>query len=207
MPDFVLESAAGGLVAGVDEAGRGPLAGPVMAAAVLFLAPPPPALASLLDDSKKLSRCAREEAALALREARAAGLLDFAVAAASVAEIGRLNILRATQLAMQRAVARLPRPPCLVLVDGNQPPRFACGVQAVIGGDARSLSIAAASILAKVMRDHSMARLDLRWPGWDFARHHGYPTATHRARLAALGPTPHHRRGFSPVDQAVLRFG
>jgi len=90
-------------------------------------------------------------------------------------------------------------------VDGNQPPAFRCAVLAVVGGDARSLSIAAASILAKVMRDHAMARLDLRWPGWGFARHQGYPTAAHRARLAALGPTPHHRRGFRPVEEALRR--
>lgn len=207
MPDYALEAAAGGLVAGVDEAGRGPLAGPVMAAAVLFHRAPPSALAALLDDSKRLTPRQREEAALALRAAALAGWLDLAVAAASATEIGRLNILRASQLAMQRAVARLPRAPTLVLVDGNQPPCFACRVQAVVGGDSRSLSIAAASILAKVVRDRAMMRLDQRWPGWGFAQHRGYPTASHRALLAQLGPTPHHRRGFSPVDQAVLRFG
>jgi ribonuclease HII len=204
MPDFALEAAAGGRVAGVDEAGRGPLAGPVMAAAVLFLAAPAPGLAALLDDSKRLSAAQRDRAALALRAAAAEGLLHFAIAAASAREIGRLNILRASQLAMQRAVARLALAPDLVLVDGNRPPQFACATQAVVGGDARSLSIAAASILAKVMRDHAMARLDARWPGWGFARHQGYPTAAHRARLALLGPTPHHRRGFAPVEAAAI---
>jgi ribonuclease HII len=207
VPDFALEWAAGGLVAGVDEAGRGPLAGPVMAAAVLFHRTPPAGLTDLLDDSKRLTPLQREHAAGALRAAARAGWLDLAVAAASAAEIGRMNILRASQLAMQRAVARLPHAPTLILVDGNHPPRFACRAQAVVGGDARSLSIAAASILAKVMRDRAMKRLDQRWPGWGFAQHQGYPTASHRALLAARGPTPHHRRGFSPVDQAVLRFG
>jgi len=204
-PDFALEAAARGAVAGVDEAGRGPLAGPVMAAAVMFLAAPPAALARLLDDSKRLSKTQREDAAAALRAASREGLLHFAIAAASVREIAGLNILRASQFAMQRAVARLACAPDLVLVDGNQPPAFRCAVRAVVGGDARSLSIAAASILAKVMRDHTMARLDLRWPGWGFARHQGYPTAAHRARLAALGPTPHHRRGFRPVEEALRR--
>jgi ribonuclease HII len=105
---------------------------------------------------------------------------------------------------MQRALARLPSVPDLALVDGNQPPRLPCAVRAVVGGDAASFSIAAASILAKVIRDRAMARLDLRWPGYGFAAHQGYPTATHRAALARLGPTPHHRRGFGPVDQASL---
>jgi ribonuclease HII len=204
MPDFSLESEHGGRVAGLDEAGRGPLAGPVTAAAVVFLAPPPTALARLLDDSKKLTAARRDAAFAALLDAAHAGLLEHGIAAASAAEIGRLNILRASQLAMQRALARLPSVPDLALVDGNQPPRLPCAVRAVVGGDAASFSIAAASILAKVIRDRAMARLDLRWPGYGFAAHQGYPTATHRAALARLGPTPHHRRGFGPVDQASL---
>lgn len=204
MPDFSLESENGGRVAGLDEAGRGPLAGPVTAAAVVFLTPPPAALARLLDDSKKLTAVRRDAAFAALLDAARAGLLEHGIAAASAAEIGRLNILRASQLAMQRALARLPSVPDLALVDGNQPPRLPCAVRAVVGGDAASFSIAAASILAKVIRDRAMARLDLRWPGYGFAAHQGYPTAAHRAALARLGPTPHHRRGFGPVDQASL---
>lgn len=204
MPDFSLEAENGGRVAGLDEAGRGPLAGPVTAAAVVFLGPPPPALARLLDDSKKLTAARRDAAFAALRDAARAGLLEHGIAAASVAEIGRFNILRASQLAMMRALARLPSPPDLALVDGNQPPRLPCAVRCVVGGDAASLSIAAASILAKVVRDRAMARLDRRWPGYGFAAHQGYPTAAHRAALARLGPCPHHRRGFGPVDQAAL---
>jgi ribonuclease HII len=207
MPDFALEAAAGGRVAGVDEAGRGPLAGPVLAAAVVFPAGVPPALALLLDDSKRLRPAAREAAFAALRAAAAAGAVEFAIAAASVAEIGRLNILGATHLAMARAVARLPFAPALALVDGNQPPRLGCAVRCVVGGDAASFSIAAASILAKVVRDRAMARLDPRWPAYGFASHVGYATARHRAALELHGACPHHRPGFAPVDQAVLRFG
>ncbi|ONG56315.1 ribonuclease HII [Pseudoroseomonas deserti] len=204
MPDYALELAAGGRVAGVDEAGRGPLAGPVMAAAVIFHGPPPETLAILLDDSKKLSAERREAAFGVLRAAARAGVLDFAVAAASAAEIGRLNILRATHLAMFRAVARLRTAPDIALVDGNAPPLLACPVRCVVKGDSLSLSIAAASILAKVTRDRAMTRLDGRWPGYGFARHAGYPTALHRAALERLGPCPHHRRGFAPVDQLCL---
>jgi ribonuclease HII len=206
MPDFALEAAAGGRVAGVDEAGRGPLAGPVLAAAVVFPAGVPPALALLLDDSKRLRPAAREAAFAALRAAAAAGAVEFAIAAASVAEIGRLNILGATHLAMARAVARLPFAPALALVDGNQPPRLGCAVRCVVGGDAASFSIAAASILAKVVRDRAMARLDPRWPAYGFAAHAGYPTGRHREALAKHGPCPHHRRGFSPVEQALISF-
>lgn len=206
MPDFALEQAAGGLVAGVDEAGRGPLAGPVVAAVAMFPAGVPPALAALLDDSKALSAARREAAFAALREARQAGILECAIAAASAREIGQINILGATHLAMRRAVLRLPRCPELVLVDGNRAPALPCRTQCVVGGDARSLSIAAASILAKVTRDRAMARLDPRWPAYGFARHQGYPTAAHRAALAAHGPCPHHRRGFGPVDQATLAY-
>jgi len=182
MPHYRFESEHGGRVAGLDEAGRGPLAGPVLAAAVLFRAKP------------------------ALMLAWRDGLVELGIAAASVDEIWRLNILRASQLAMVRALARLPSAPDLALVDGNQPPKLACEVRCVIGGDAISLSIAAASILAKVTRDRAMARLDPRWPGYGFASHQGYATPQHRAALARLGPTPHHRRGFAPVDQASFDF-
>jgi ribonuclease HII len=211
-PDLALEMAAaaatpGLRVAGVDEAGRGPLAGPVMAAAVIFPRGVPRALAALLDDSKALTAPAREAAFAALREAALQGIAEFAVAAASAGEIGRLNILRATHLAMARAVARLPHPPALVLVDGNQPPALPHPVRCVVGGDGLSLSIAAASILAKVVRDRAMARLDLRWPAYGFASHQGYPTARHREALELHGPCPHHRRGFAPVDQRLLDFG
>lgn len=203
MPDFSLETEAGGRVAGVDEAGRGPLAGPVVAAAVMFLAAPHAGLSELLDDSKRLTASARDRAAAALRAAARDGLLAFGVGAASAAEIGRLNILRATHLAMLRAVSRLPWLPDLALVDGNSAPALPCPVRCVVGGDARSLSIAAASILAKTVRDRAMTRLDPRWPAYGFARHAGYPTAAHLAALATHGASPHHRRGFGPVDSAL----
>jgi ribonuclease HII len=202
-PHFEFETGYGGRVAGVDEAGRGPLAGPVLAAAVVFPAGVPGALAALLDDSKRLAAPAREAAEAALRGAAAAGIAEIGVGAASAAEIGRLNILRATHLAMARAVARLPRPPALALVDGNQPPPLPCEVRCVVGGDALSLSIAAASILAKVVRDRAMARLGARWPAYGFADHAGYPTARHREALLSHGACPHHRRGFRPVEQAI----
>jgi ribonuclease HII len=171
---------------------------------VVFPRGVPAALAALLDDSKRLSPAQRELAIAALLAAAARGEAECAIAAASAAEIGRLNILRATHLAMARAVARLPPPPDLALVDGTRAPPLPCPVRCVIGGDGLSLSIAAASILAKVTRDRAMARLDPRWPEYGFARHAGYPTAVHRAALAAHGPCPHHRRGFGPVDQARL---
>ncbi len=204
MPHYQLESEAGGRVAGVDEAGRGPLAGPVLAAAVVFLHGVPPGLAALLDDSKKLSATARQAAFIALRQAAAEGRVEYGVGAASANEIGQLNILRATHLAMARAVARLAVPPDLALVDGNRAPPLRCPVRCVVGGDALSFSIAAASILAKVLRDRAMTRLDPRWPGYGFARHAGYPTAQHRAALEQHGPSPHHRRGFAPVERAWL---
>ncbi|WP_431267845.1 ribonuclease HII [Dankookia sp. P2] len=204
MPDFALEAAAGGRVAGVDEAGRGPLAGPVLAAAVVFPRGVPAALAGLLDDSKRLTATRREQAFAALREAAARGEAECGIAAASAAEIGRLNILHATHLAMARAIARLRRPPDLALIDGNRAPALPCPVRCVVGGDGLSLSIAAASILAKVTRDRAMARLDPRWPAYGFAGHAGYPTARHRAALAEHGACPHHRRGFGPVDRAAV---
>ncbi|MCA3424270.1 MAG: ribonuclease HII [Roseomonas sp.] len=205
-PDFSIELALGGRVAGVDEAGRGPLAGPVLAAALVFLAPPPERLAVLLQDSKKLKEAARDAAFAALQAAKAEGLVEIGVGAASATEIGQVNILRATHLAMRRAVAKLPMPPDYALVDGNQPPALPCPLRCVIGGDGLSFSIAGASIIAKVLRDRAMRRLDPRWPAYGFARHAGYPTAAHREALARFGPSPHHRRGFGPVDQAVLEL-
>ena len=203
MPDFTLEAAAGGRVAGVDEVGRGPLAGPVLAAAVVLPCPPPPALAALLDDSKRLSAEQRARAAAALRAAGA----ELALGAASVAEIARLNILGAALLAMARAVARLPSQPDLALVDGNRAPPLDCPLRCVVGGDGRSLSIAAASIIAKLARDRAMALLAARWPGYGWEANAGYGTAAHRAALARLGATPHHRAGFGTVRLMLASSG
>ena len=197
MPDFALEREAGGRVAGVDEAGRGPLAGPVLAAAVVFPRGVPDPLAAVIDDSKALDPAARARAFALLRAAP--GQVEIGVGAASVTEIARLNILGASLLAMARAVARLPRPPDLALIDGNRAPALACPIRLVIGGDARSLSIAAASIVAKVLRDRAMARLAVRWPDYGWAANAGYATALHRAALLRIGPCPHHRAGFGTV--------
>ena len=205
MPDDVLEAAAGGRVAGVDEVGRGPLAGPVLAAAVVLPRRVPPALAALLDDSKKLTQAQRQTAFAALQAARAAGQVEIGIGAASVGEIARINILQAALLAMVRAVARLPALPDLALVDGNRAPALACPVRCVVGGDGLSLSIAAASIVAKVLRDRAMARLALRYPGYGWQRNAGYGTAMHRSALLALGPTRHHRVDFGLVRQLADR--
>lgn len=197
MPDFSLEAEHEGPVAGIDEAGRGPLAGPVLAAAVVFTRRALPAALDGLDDSKRLDARRREALFAALRGFDGAMI---GVGAASAVEIGRLNILGATHLAMRRAVARLAVAPSLALVDGNRAPALACPVRCVVGGDGISLSIAAASIVAKVLRDRAMARLDPRWPAYGFARNAGYPTEAHRAALARHGASPHHRAGFAPVD-------
>ncbi len=196
MPNFALEKAAGGRVAGVDEVGRGPLAGPVLAAAVIFTKPVPRKLAKLIDDSKKLTA---EQRMLAFQALLACADAQIAVGAASVAEIARLNILHAAMLAMRRAVGRLPVLPDLALIDGNRPPALPCPTQCVVGGDAISLSIAAASIIAKVLRDRGMARLAVRFPGYGWEANAGYATTAHRAALRQLGPTPHHRRDFGTV--------
>jgi ribonuclease HII len=201
MPDYTRETQHGGRVAGVDEVGRGPLAGPVVAAAVMFDAGVPGRLAALLDDSKKLTQAARMRAYAALHAARGA---HIAVGAASVTEIAQLNILHAAFLAMRRAVARLPHRPDLVLVDGNATPDFGCPAQCVVGGDGESLSIAAASIVAKVVRDRLMARLSSRWPAYGWERNAGYGTVEHRAALCRAGTTPHHRGAFGLVRQLTL---
>jgi ribonuclease HII len=200
MPDLSMERSAGGRVAGVDEAGRGPLAGPVVAAAVILDPHLPAGLAALLDDSKKLTAEQRLAAYLALRASTA----EIGVGAASVTEILRLNILHASMLAMRRAVARLTSPPDLALVDGNYPPKLSCAVRCVVGGDALCLSIAAASIVAKVIRDRAMARLAVRFPGYGWHANAGYATALHRDALRRLGATRHHREAFGSVAQLRL---
>lgn len=190
---FDLALAAGELlVAGVDEVGRGPLAGPVYAAAVI-LDPRDPI--SGLDDSKRLSP-ARRAAVEPEIQSRS---LAWALGWASVEEIDRINILQASLLAMRRAVASLDPSPQRVLVDGNRCPDLPCPVTAIPGGDRRVPAIAAASILAKVARDRLMEQMDLEFPGYGFARHKGYPTLEHRQALHRLGPCQVHRRTFAPV--------
>ena len=205
-PDFSLEAALGGRVAGVDEAGRGPLAGPVLAAALVFLVPPPESLAALLQDSKKLKEAARDAAFAALQEAQAQGLVEIGVGAASASEIGRLNILRASHLAMERAVAGLALAPDHILIDGNMIPRgLAVSAEAIVKGDARSLSIAAASIVAKVCRDRLMVDLAQQHPGYGWENNAGYPSPAHKEALRNLGVTPHHRRSFKPVHNILYQ--
>ncbi len=177
---------------GVDEAGRGPLAGPVTAAAVML---DPARPIDGLRDSKKLSAAARERLADEIRDKAAA----WCVAEASVAEIDQLNILQATMLAMQRAVAGLGREPDEVMVDGNRCPQWAWRSQAVVKGDDRIAAIAAASILAKTVRDAFMVRLHDEFPVYGFAQHMGYGTAAHLDALKAHGACPQHRRSFAPV--------
>jgi ribonuclease HII len=194
MPDFALESGIDGLVCGIDEVGRGPLAGPVVAAAVILdRRRLPRALRRGLDDSKKLTSEVREEFAILLRRCAIIGL-----GAASVAEIDRVNILQATFLAMRRALRALPMVPVAALVDGNCDPRLSCPAHPVIGGDGLSLSIAAASVVAKVARDRLMQRLAERYDGYGWTTNVGYGTVEHRAAIVRLGLTPHHRLSFQP---------
>jgi ribonuclease HII len=181
-------------VAGVDEVGRGPLAGPVLAAAVILFRP-----IEGLDDSKLLKPARREELCRMILENAAVG-----IAAASVAEIARLNILGASLVAMRRAVSRLALAPAEVLVDGNRAPPLDCKVRCIVGGDATVPEISAASIVAKVVRDRLMARLAVRHPGYGWERNAGYGTAEHRQALSALGLTAHHRRAFAPCAQLAL---
>ena len=189
-PDFV------GHVAGVDEAGRGPLAGPVYAAAVIL---DPGRPISGLADSKAISETRRGVLAAEIRE-RA---LAWALGIASVEEIDRLNILQASLLAMTRAVRALAVAPALALVDGNRAPALDCTVRTIVGGDATEPAISAASILAKVARDEEMLALDRLYPGYGFARHKGYPTVAHRQALAELGVSDVHRRTFGPVRRLL----
>ncbi len=184
------------LVAGVDEAGRGPLAGDVVAAAVILDVDNP--VAGLVD-SKKLSEAQRERLFPVIQERAVA----FAIARANVEEIDSLNILQASLLAMTRAVKALAVNPVFVYVDGNRCPAWSWRSQAVVKGDGRIAAIAAASILAKVARDHEMVSLDRQYPGYGLARHKGYPTAMHLDALRRLGPSPIHRRTFGPVAELI----
>ena len=183
-------------IAGVDEVGRGPLAGDVVAAAVIL---DPQRPIDGLRDSKKLSESRREALAQLIRE-RA---LAWSVARASVAEIDELNILQASLLAMKRAVTALDPQPRYVLVDGNRLPRWDYPSEPVIKGDDRVSAIAAASILAKVQRDNELVALEAEYPGYGFASHKGYPTAAHLSALKKLGVSPVHRRSFGPVRELL----
>jgi len=204
MPDFSFEDAARregfGLIAGIDEAGRGPWAGPVIAAAVVLdRARLDPELRASLDDSKKLLPARRSELFGRIEACAAIGVAHVGIGRAEVEEIDRLNILRATLLAMRRALDALPVRPDVALVDGNRAPELPCPARCIVGGDACSLSIAAASIVAKVTRDAEMAALARAHPGYGWERNAGYGTAEHRAALASLGPSPAHRRSFRPI--------
>ena len=196
VPDFTFEQAAidagHTLIAGVDEVGRGPLCGPVTAAAVILDSQNIP---DGLNDSKKLTAKRRESLFDALMECA-----TVSVAHATVAEIDELNILRASHLAMERAVAGLPVQPDHLLIDGNLIPLgLTVSAQAVVKGDGKSLSIAAASIIAKITRDRIMVDLAQQYPGYGWEKNAGYPTAVHLESLQKLGVTPHHRRSFKPV--------
>lgn len=187
----------GDLLAGVDEVGRGPLAGDVVAAAVIL---DPARPIEGLADSKKLSEKKRERLFDEIRE-RA---LSFAIARANVEEIDRLNILHASLLAMRRAVEQLSVQPEFVLVDGNRKPEWSYACDTVVKGDGRVAAIGAASILAKVTRDREMVALDSVYPGYGLAGHKGYPTKVHMEALERLGPTPIHRQSFAPVKQLAM---
>lgn len=197
-PDMMLERAfIGGLVCGVDEAGRGPLAGPVSAAAVILN---PRKIPKGLDDSKKLTAKARDGLEIEIKAKAAA----WAVAFATVEEIAELNILHATGLAMRRAVEALMPQAAYALVDGNYPFKLPCEVKTVVGGDGKSKSIAAASILAKTARDRLMVEMDGLYPGYGFAAHKGYGAPVHMAALGRLGPSPIHRMTWAPVKLAMM---
>lgn len=188
----------GHLLAGVDEAGRGPLAGNVVAAAVI-LDPQQPI--DGLNDSKKLSEKKRAQLFVEIKEKA----LSYAIAQCTVAEIDELNILHASMLAMKRAVEQLPVQPEFVVVDGNRLPPWDYPSQAIVQGDARVQAIAAASILAKVARDEQLIALDKIYPDYGFAQHKAYPTKAHLAAIERLGITPEHRRSYKPVQQYLLR--
>jgi ribonuclease HII len=196
MPDLSLEKTLSGIVCGIDEAGRGPWSGPVMAAAVILGEQIPAGI----NDSKKLTE--------AKREALFGHIMEFAqvgIGMASVEEIDNFNIGRATKLAMERAFLALPTPPNYALVDGNQLPNLPCKMQFVIKGDSISLSIAAASIIAKVTRDRIMAGLAAEFPQYNWQKNKGYGTADHIKALELYGVSPHHRRSYAPIRNLLQK--
>ncbi|MEC8201301.1 MAG: ribonuclease HII [Pseudomonadota bacterium] len=199
MPDFALEDECAAPVAGVDEAGRGPWAGPVVAGAVILPRDAlPTSLLTQLDDSKKLKKSTREALYADL-----AAVADIGVGIATAAEIDTLNILHATMLAMRRAVEGLSDAPATALVDGNSPPDLACEVRTIVKGDTRSVSIAAASIVAKVTRDNIMTDLSAKHPGYGWERNAGYGTKEHQNALLQFGVTSAHRRSFAPIRKLL----
>ena len=202
MPDFRFESQHDGPVVGIDEAGRGPLAGPVVAAAVIIdRARVPRRLLSLLDDSKRLTAAQRARAYAALGDSDA---ITIGVGAASARVIDRVNVLQANFQAMARAVRALSVMPRFALVDGDRlPPHLPCPARAIVKGDSKVYSIAAASIVAKVTRDRIMERLDRRYPDYRWLQNAGYGTAIHLAAIERLGATPHHRLTFSPFNRLL----
>ncbi|MBR2274403.1 MAG: ribonuclease HII [Alphaproteobacteria bacterium] len=205
MPDFELEDGFKGCVAGVDEAGRGPWVGPVVAGCAVFLTHNVDArLLANLDDSKKLSKKKREMLYDLLQQEAKCGHMLLGIGIASAKEIDEINILNASFLAMKRAVEQSGAKPELVLIDGNRVPKnFGCKVQAVVKGDARSYSISAGSILAKVYRDRLMAQMALQYPGYGFEKNAGYGTKAHIEGLQKFGVTPQHRRSYMPVKAFI----
>jgi ribonuclease HII len=195
-PTFTFELASGhNLICGIDEAGRGPWAGPVVASAVILNQSNFP---HGLNDSKKLTHEKREALFDPIMNSA-----DVGIGSVSAAEIDEINILQATYLAMRRAIANLKSHPTLALVDGNRAPPLFCTVQTIIKGDTLSLSIAAASIIAKVTRDRMMVVMDRDFPGYGFAKHKGYGTTAHAAALAEYGPCTEHRKSFKPVAAMI----
>lgn len=195
-PDFSLEADCPAPVCGIDEVGRGPWAGPVTAAAVIL---DPAQVPAGLNDSKKLSATRREALFSEIMAVAQVGLGE-----ASVQEIDRINILQATYLAMRRAIEALPHPPAFALIDGNRlPSGLPCPGQTVIKGDSKSVSIAAASIVAKVTRDRQMVALSQQFPGYGWETNAGYGVKAHAEALETLGVTPHHRRSFKPIHKIL----
>ena len=205
MPDWNEEAKYQGLIAGIDEAGRGPWVGPVVAAAVTFHTHNiNPILLNALNDSKKLSAKKREELYELLKQEAQNGKLNYGIGEASAQEIDDMNILQATFLAMQRAVEELPQIPDMAIIDGNrQPKEFPCPSVTLIKGDATSYSVAAASIIAKVYRDRLMTELARQYPGYGFEKKAGYGTKSHIEGLQKFGITPEHRKSYRPIAEML----